>query len=145
MKAARNPKARTAETPQNVESTVPQGELFGVSRGEHALSFTAPSPLTDTGPQRRDRGQRQVASAPYSEPWLSLAADAIDVLCARGTAWTAEDVRRLAGEPPRANLCGVAIRRAKLSGLITTAGVDYAERAEARGRLIQTWTRRGRP
>jgi len=86
-----------------------------------------------------------LSKAPYSEPWLSLAADAIESLRIRGVEFTAEDVRRIAGEPPRANLLGVAIRRARLAGVIEPAGVTYADRAEARGRLLQTWRGRRTP
>ena len=125
-----------------VASRLPEDEppsLFEPVRGEHSTTWRV-TPTPATGPELRDQGLRRAAQA--DPGWLTVAADVIADLAATKRPFTAEDVRCRAGEPVVANAVGVALRRARLAGLIETAGVDVANRPEAHRRLLRTW--RGR-
>jgi len=92
------------------------------------------------GPQLRDQGHRRAVQA--DPGWLGVAHDAIVELAASEAVFSAEDVRRRAGEPPAPNLLGVAVRKARLAGLIEACGVETANRAAAHGRLLRLWRKR---
>jgi len=121
---------------------LPDDGLFGVVRGEHAVSFTEAQTHHQalSGPQRRDQGHRRAQQA--DPGWLGLAHQTIVDLAASGVIFSAETVRNLAGEPPSTNLLGVAVRQARLLGLIEAAGTDTANRPAAHGRLLRTWAGR---
>jgi hypothetical protein len=80
-----------------------------------------------------------MANTVGGEQWLRLAEQSIKVLVLLQQEFTAEALHDRVGEPPNVGLPAVAIRRAKLAGLIKPVGTTLAQRDEARGRLIRTW------
>ena len=118
-----------------------QGEMFTASRGAYGnVSYSEPAaPQPITGPARRDLGQRRTAQTVGGEQWLRLAERDIEDLAKTDMPFTGETVRARTGEPPNANLVGVAIRRARIRGLIVADGTSTAQRPEAHSRLIQVW------
>lgn len=134
---------RPAPDATNVSASVePDAGLFGVTAGPYGVSYQPAQTVAAalSGPQRRDQGHRRATQA--DPGWLGLAHQTIVDLAASGAIFSAEDVRHLAGEPPSTNLLGVAVRQARLLGLIEAAGTDTANRPAAHGRLLRTW--RGR-
>jgi len=134
---------RPAPDATNVSASVePDAGLFGLVNGPYgSVSFTEvqTSHPALSGPQRRDQGIRRAVQADVG--WLGDAHRVIVELAAAGEAFSAEDLRART-EPPEPNLVGVAIRRARLLGLIVPAGTDTANRPAAHGRLLRLW--RGR-
>jgi len=131
-----------AATQRNVNASVEPDGLFAAHIGAYGDVVFTERPAVHpalSGPQRRDRGHRRATSA--DPGWLALAHQVIVELAAAGEAFSAEDLRART-EPPEPNLVGVAIRRARLLGLIVPAGTDTANRPAAHGRLLRLW--RGR-
>ena len=134
---------RPAPDAANVSGSVePDGGLFGVTVGAYGNMSYQPAQTVAavlSGAQQRDQGHLRAAQADVG--WLGDAHRVIVELAAAGEAFSAEDLRART-EPPEPNLVGVAIRRARLLGLIVPAGTDTANRPAAHGRLLRTW--RGR-
>lgn len=127
----------------NVSASVEPDGLFSAHRGAYDETVFSDRPAVHpalSGPQRRDQGHRRAQQA--DPGWLALAHQTIVDLAASGAIFSAETVRNLAGEPPSTNLLGVAVRQARLLGLIEAAGTDTANRPAAHGRLLRVW--RGR-
>lgn len=99
-------------------------------------------PLAADGARRRDVGHRHVAQAAGGEGWLGLAEAWIVAAGARGVQFTGETLRAAVGEPPSANLLGVAMQRARRRGLIVPVGTTTAQRPEAHRRLLRVWAAR---
>ena len=71
--------------------------------------------------------------------WLDLARGAIAYLAASGRHFTADDVRRLAGEPPSDNALGAVLLAASKRHEIVTVGFDRSKRVTRRGGMVRVW------
>ncbi len=97
------------------------------------------------GEQLRDEGLEKAGSGlPVASlvSWENRAAFAIYRLCQADSNFSAEDVRRDAGEPPHPNSIGSVFRKAYKAGIIEPAGVGVATRPERHASLIRMWRRR---
>lgn len=84
----------------------------------------------------------QAVSANHPE-YAAKAAEAIELLARplQGTRWsfTAEDVRRMIGDPPHPNVLGAALSAAARAGTIVAVGWTDSTRTAARGRPLRKW------
>lgn len=80
-----------------------------------------------------------MANTVGAEPWLKLAASWIEDRVAQGRTLSADDLHAHVGTPPTAGLPAVAIRRARLCGLITPVGMESSNRTAARSHLVRIW------
>jgi len=87
----------------------------------------------------RDEGMRRVTRAAYLDPWLDQARTAIRVLAESSMEFTAEDIRRMCGDPDRPNLMGALFLQAAKADSIAFVGYEASERAERRGAPVKVW------
>ncbi len=71
--------------------------------------------------------------------WVEAARYAIDSFCSIGVPFTAEDVRRVAGDPPTPSAIGALFNAVADEGWIVFVGYEKAHRPEAHGRIIRVW------
>lgn len=75
--------------------------------------------------------------------WMHDAHTAIDALVVRyhrtGQTFTAEDLRRMVGEPEHCNWIGTAFRAACKRGAITQEGYTLSHTKSRRGGVIRVW------
>lgn len=94
-----------------------------------------------TGDERRDEGAGRAAGA--APEWMELARLAIEVLVkTRPHGFTSDDVRMLAGDPPKEHctVVGSAILAASKAGLIVKTGERIkSKRPEANSRELAVW------
>lgn len=100
----------------------------------------------EEGRRRRKRRVKVVRVATTADAWRHLIDRAIDELATKGTSFTAEDVREVAGEPPgtSANTLGPAINAASRARIIEQVGYELATRPEAHSRVLRVWKGVGR-
>lgn len=94
--------------------------------------------MSQTGFQLKEYGQA-VAIHHESGAWLDQAEWAISVLARKPFPFTAEDVRKIAGDPERVNSMGAVLSAAKKKGLIEVDGYALATRPEGHARLMRRW------
>jgi len=87
----------------------------------------------------RDEGTRRVKQAAHLDPWLEQARIAIRVMARSGTSFTAEDIRRMCGDPDRPNLMGALFLQAAKDDVIAFVRYEVSERAERRGAPVKVW------
>jgi hypothetical protein len=91
-----------------------------------------------TGRELKAEGQaRAVAATPSS--WVERVDLAIAGLARSGFAFTAEDVRSVAGDPPNPNAMGGRFTAAARKGLIVQVGFAEAERPERHANRMLEW------
>lgn len=84
-----------------------------------------------------------LASEPHD--WRAGAAKAIGQLAATGERFTADAVRRLAGDPPSAQGgLGAALSQAARAGVIEVYGYRRSSRSRRRGGVVTVWIGRQR-
>jgi hypothetical protein len=71
--------------------------------------------------------------------WAELARHAVADLCSTGATFTAEDVRRLAGDPEAPNAIGSVFHQISDEGWIKLVGYRKSTRPDAHGRVIAVW------
>jgi hypothetical protein len=71
--------------------------------------------------------------------WVADARYAVASFCSVGVPFTAEDVRRVAGNPPSPNAIGALFNAIAEEGWIVFMGYEKATRPEAHGRMIRVW------
>jgi len=93
-----------------------------------------------SGPARAQRGMRLAETAEaIHDDWVERADHAIWRLARGGVAFSAEDVRMLAGEPAHPNAMGARINAAARRGIIIKAGFVTASRPERRAGEQRLW------
>jgi len=84
-----------------------------------------------------------VLSVDPKRDWMYDAHTAIDALVVRyqrtGQTFTAEDLRRMIGEPEHCNWIGIAFRAAHNRGAITQEGFTLSHTKSRRGGVIRVW------
>jgi hypothetical protein len=92
------------------------------------------------GEQLRDDGLAAVSAATVTG-WRLAADHAIERLAGTGGTFTAEDVRRLAGDPlgSHPNAMGARLSAAARRGTIVPAGYVQATRPQSRARVLRAW------
>jgi hypothetical protein len=93
--------------------------------------------LRDIGIERAGSGQPVVVEA----LWREKARAAIVSLAKKSYFFTAEDVRKEAGDPPTPNSMGAALRSAYQAGIIIPASVTIAARPSRHSSLMRSWRR----
>lgn len=96
------------------------------------------------GTELRDRGLEQAGSGVAVAAlvlWEDKARYAILRLCLADSAFTAEDIRKAAGDPPMPNCMGGALQAAYKDGLIRPDGVVTASRPSRHASLLRCWRR----
>ncbi len=73
--------------------------------------------------------------------WLSRARIGILWLCEADASFGADDLRRIVGDPPVANVMGAVFRSAAKDGLIVQDGVDLARRPSRHASITRLWRR----
>ena len=92
----------------------------------------------------REQGQR-AALGVEPHDWRAAAAKAIEMLAATGETFTADAVRRLAGDPPSAaGGLGAALGAAARAGVIEPYGYRRSRRSRRRGGVVTVWRGRER-
>lgn len=86
----------------------------------------------------KDRGAQTALEGAGAE-WRVAARKAIEELARAPFPFTAEDVRRLAGDPPSDNAMGGALLRARKDGRIRMVGFAAARRLRRHGGTVRTW------
>jgi hypothetical protein len=82
----------------------------------------------------------QLALAVVDETeWVEAARRAIEELATGGMEFDADDVRRLAGEPPTPAVIGAVFREAHKRGLIRVSGYRTATRMQRHGSIVRIW------
>jgi hypothetical protein len=71
--------------------------------------------------------------------WAELARHAVADLCSTGATFTAEDVRRLAGDPEAPNAMGALLHAIADEGWISMVGTVKSTRPNAHGRRVIVW------
>lgn len=97
------------------------------------------------GEQLRDEALDRAGSGQPVVPlilWEHSARFAILQLCLADCAFSAEDVRKAAGNPPTPGCMGAAFRSAYRAGLIRPDSVGMATRPERHASLIRYWRRK---
>jgi hypothetical protein len=89
----------------------------------------------------RTEGQR-AALAVGDPDWAQRALAVIDRFARAGDEFTAEDIRRAAGQPPSPAAMGAVFGQAARAGRIRCTGWRASSRATRRGSSLKTW--RGR-
>jgi hypothetical protein len=84
------------------------------------------------------QGQQRVDEAEHKK-WKALADKVIRHLIWTGESFTAEDVRRLAGDPSRDNAIGARLSAWARTGKIRTVGYTQATRAPRHASLLRVW------
>lgn len=74
--------------------------------------------------------------------WREAATEAIALLAARGSEFTADDLTAMVGSPTSHNAMGAVFRIANRSGLIESVGVRQSTRLLRHGGILRVW--RGR-
>lgn len=95
--------------------------------------------LDFSGAVRRDLGMSRVEAA-TDDAWQDQADAAIASLARTGRRFTAEDVRDLAGEPPRINSLGPRFMAAVRQGSIKQVDFTRAKRPSAHARALAVYT-----
>lgn len=95
-------------------------------------------PLFDTGERRKAEG---MALADAAEPgfWKDRADAAIKALAAEGREFTAEDVRKRAGDPSRPNAMGARFSAAATAGLIRYVKHQKSTRPSLHACKVAVW------
>lgn len=95
-------------------------------------------PLFDTGERRKAEG---MALADAAEPgfWKDRADAAIKALAAEQREFTAEDVRKLAGDPTHANAMGARFSAAAKAGIITYVKHRKSTRPSLHACKVAVW------
>lgn len=75
------------------------------------------------------------------EEWVKAAREAVLVFCRADVAFTADEVRMLAGDPPVPNALGALLNDCVKSHLIRELGTVRSRRPEAHGRKVTKWGR----
>jgi hypothetical protein len=104
----------------------------------HMSTRTSKKVTIPLGDQLAVEGQERAWDA-TGEPWRKRAQRAISSLCERGIPFTAEDVRRLAGDPDSQNAMGAALGKASREGLIYTSGFTKPQRASRHSNMLRLW------
>lgn len=92
----------------------------------------------ETGRTWRDRGIARVDAA-EPDVWKRAADRAIEQLAATGEPFTAEDVRRMVGDPSRPNAFGSRFLAAARSGLVHKVGYRPSSRPHRHTNPIAVW------
>ncbi|MDZ5077900.1 hypothetical protein [Nesterenkonia sp. HG001] len=75
--------------------------------------------------------------------WLTGAREAIEALAARsartGAEFTADDLRRMIGEPDHPNWFGSAFNTARIARIIEPVGFTISRARSRHGGVIRTW------
>jgi len=121
----------------------PEGEVMRdfVSDSGAIVEHRGAPPFS--GEELRDRGLEQAGSglpATVQSLWHRKAMQAVETLCMAESAFTADDVRAIAGEPPTPNSIGVVMRMAFKKGLIRPCGTGPAVRPSRHASLLRYWT-----
>ncbi len=90
------------------------------------------------GQRRRDEGIGTVDLA-EGVIWKSKADAAIQLLADSGESFTADDVRRIAGDPRHPNAMGARLLKASRRGLIVCVGRRQSTRAECHAHANPLW------
>ena len=93
--------------------------------------------VRDQAERARDHGTE--AALDSAGLWRDLARGAIAYLAASGLTFTADDVRRRAGEPPTDNALGAVLLAASKRREIVTVGFDRSKRLTRRGGMARVW------
>jgi len=97
-----------------------------------------------TGAELRDAGLDQAtsgSSAVLQVLWGEHAAYAILQLALADSSFSAEDLRKAAGEPPTVNAIGAAFRTAYRKGWIRPDGYTLASRPSRHASILRLWRR----
>lgn len=92
-----------------------------------------------TGQLEMQMSINELVARAEHEDWVKRARFVIADLCHDAVEFTAEDVRRMVGEPPAPNLIGALFRTIAEEGTIRQVGYQKAHRPEAHGRPIALW------
>lgn len=108
--------------------------------GPDALEDTSRQLSIDDALAARDHGM-ETAEHATDIAWREACDRTIEQLADTGTAFTAEDVRRIVGAPvaASANAMGPRFMAASRRGVIEPAGWVTAGRTEAHGRPLRRW------
>jgi hypothetical protein len=75
----------------------------------------------------------------FASEWSGAAAKALRTLAAGGSAFSAEDVRDLVGDPPTPNAFGALFLTASRAGLIEPVGIAKSRRIQRHSSWIRMW------
>jgi hypothetical protein len=75
----------------------------------------------------------------FHSGWIELADTVIARLASYGEPFSAEDVRRWAGDPVHPNAVGARFNAAARRGLIVPAGITKATRPDRHASLLRLW------
>lgn len=95
----------------------------------------------ELGQALRDQGIARVDAA-EDPAWRAAADVAIAELAASGEEFTAEDVRRIAGDPTHPNAMGARFRAAAQAGIIRRVGYRASSRVQLHAHPIAVWVGR---
>ena len=100
----------------------------------------AQEPIRDwqQGELLKEQGMAR-ANANELEEWKKRANDAIEWLAQSGREFTAEDVRKRAGDPSNPNAFGPRLNYAARRGIITMVGYRKSERPSMHRRPVAVW------
>lgn len=96
-----------------------------------------------TGEELKAAGIAQALDNPTTPPWKVVARQAIDELAARYHPFTAEDVRRMVGDPPTEKVIGAIFNAAARAGVIKRVGFVQTRRPSSHATMTSQWIGRG--